>query len=244
MNDRLCLEISCFLGHHLTLRKTSARFDAMERAFETFEESVQARLLPFEVELHELTDAVSAGFTAYRSCTADHPATAAGYYFYSETVRALRESVGKRGWTAECDSNIEYVVHPDGHVRLFVLAGDGGTGYGAADLRSRRSRGERGRLAVHRNQLRLPVEENNSSADAASGEKPLRQIQTWALVHFVDAGAAEVRVELSLPTGISEEGRVEGWARRIILPSVGPSLSIPEPAAQPRIDVPVARRQP
>jgi hypothetical protein len=215
----------------------------VDRAFETFEESVQARVLPFEVELRELTDAIAAGFTAYRSCTDDHPATARGYYFYAETVRALRESVGKRGWTGDCDSNIEYVVHPEGRLRLFVLAGDAGTGYGTADLRSRRSRGQRGRLAVHRNQLRLPVEESDSAA-TPSGEQVPKQVQTWALVHFVDPGAAEVRVELSLPTGISEDGRVEGWARRIILPSVGPPLAIPDPVAQPRIDVPVARRRP
>lgn len=203
----------------------------------TFAEHADAELAAFGLTTAVLHESVEAGGIAFRACTGNHPATARGFYFYAETVRALRELLSEQGWLSESDGNIEYVTHPGRGLRIFVLAGDSATGHPGAQLHSRRSRGPRGRVAVHRNQLVIDLP--GFSADVASTSVH----GTWALVHHVDTDAQEVRCELSLPVSVGADGRVEGWLRRIMLPELSfKARAIPERAPAEQIDIEVRRR--
>lgn len=212
--------------------------DLAPGAHKTFAEQVDAELAAFGLTTAWLHEALEAGAIAFRACTASHPVTARGYYFYAETVRALREILAEHGWSPESDGNIEYVFHAERALRMFVLAGDGATGHAQSPLRSRRSRGPRGRQAIHRNQLvmDLPDLSPTSEGDVATSG-------AWALVHHVDVEGQEVRCELSLPISVGADGRVEGWHRRIMLPELSfKAPAIPERSPTDEIDIEVRRR--
>lgn len=207
---------------------------ALESHNQSFADDVQRRLSLLGLQLEALHEALSAGAVAFRACTTNHPLTARGYYFYAETVRGLRDVLD--GWEPESDSNIEYVVHPDGLVRLFVLAGDSGTGFAKAELRSRRKRGTRGRLAVNANQLVMDLGTHENDSVLSAG-------QTWALVHYLDLEVGEVRAEVALPTAIADDGRVNGWERRIVLPSLPLfAPAIPERVTADDVEIEVRRK--
>lgn len=208
-----------------------------DREPDSFADQVDAQLGVLGLSIGLIHGALEAGFAAYRACTASHPVNAPGYYFYAETVSVLRSSSSALGWSPGTDGNIEYIVRSDGASRLFVLAGDGGTGLAQARLHSRRSRGARGRLAVNENQLVFDIP--GPSASSVVGENS----GTWALVHFIDLQAQEVRCEVSLPTSVAADGRVAGWRRRIVLPVLALGQQrIPERPSAPPIDVEVRRR--
>jgi hypothetical protein len=70
---------------------------------------------------------------------------------------------------------------------------------------------------------------------------------TWLLLIHCDWQQREVRCELSLPVGMDEEGRVDGWEERIILeptPFDRDDLEIPDDEIEqtPAITVNVKRR--
>jgi hypothetical protein len=212
--------------------------DPASPAHRTFAEQADDELGAFGLSAALLHEALEAGAIAFRACTASHPVTARGYYFYAETVRALREILAEHGWTPESDGNIEYVFHAGRSLRMFVLAGDGATGHAEAHLRSRRSRGPHGRQAIHRNQLVMDL-----PGLSASGAGDGATTGAWALVHHVDVEAQEVRCELSLPVSIGTDGRVEGWHRRIVLPDLPFNApAIPERSPTEEIDIEVRRR--
>ena len=70
----------------------------------------------------------------------------------------------------------------------------------------------------------------------------VRRVTWWLLIC---TRHDEVRLELSLPRAIGEDGRIGSWAERIILEPLGgePTLvETPDDPDLPPIDVPVERR--
>ncbi len=62
-------------------------------------------------------------------------------------------------------------------------------------------------------------------------DKPLT-IQTWILLYCIDDHLNEIRMELSLPSGMDHDGFVTSWRERIILPTEpfgAPSKSVDQP---------------
>jgi hypothetical protein len=71
--------------------------------------------------------------------------------------------------------------------------------------------------------------------------------ETWILLFYRDHETREVRSELSRPINVNMEGKVDGWAERIILksrPIGGDVLEIPndETPQTPEIKVNINRR--
>jgi hypothetical protein len=71
--------------------------------------------------------------------------------------------------------------------------------------------------------------------------------ETWILLFHRDAQAQQVRCELSRPINVNDEGKVDGWAERIILrtaPFGGDVLEVPdaEIPQTPTIAVSINRR--
>jgi hypothetical protein len=184
-------------------------------------------------------EALKAGAVAQRACASNHPRTSGGYYFYSETVRVLRDKAARASWTAESDSNIEYVVAPGGLTRIWVLAGDSDTGISNGNPKSRHGRGSYGRHAIDQNQMVLDLPglvEAEPAIDTAF-------VPSWALLHYFDKGLNEIRCEISLPVPVLEDGRVSAWRERIVLPAVKlGEVKIPERPTNAIVDVEIRRR--
>lgn len=199
---------------------------------------VADRLAQLGLTVHVLRDAVAMGEAARNSCTPNDPAIAPGLFAWARTTRGLRDGLALADWRRGSDGGLETVVSPDSKLAIAVATGDDATGRIGATPKTKYSKGPTTAAAIQQNQLsfffatREPIVPGPGSAGRV----------TWLLL--ITRGTDEVRCELSLPSAIREDGKIESWSERIILEPVGldrePTVT---PADQePNIVVEVSRR--
>ena len=175
---------------------------------------VTSKLLTFVgLESEEpLREAIKKGLDAQMRCTPLHPPVAPGFYRWSEATAALRLGLIPMKWKPNDDGNLSSIVRDDGRVAIVIATGDARTGMeGAPYPTTKFPRGPRTQAAVATNQqIALDL---ITGASILPDESPKRE--TWWLLAAVRDG--EVRMELSLPRSISDQGWIEEWAHRIIL---------------------------
>lgn len=175
---------------------------------------VNRRLAELGIKEKDLLQAAERGFTAWASCTANHPPAIPGLFAWGETVCALRERLIPLGWERKDEQNWPLVVNRDGAIALSVATGNEDTGRKDKDPVTASAKGPRTISAIVANQNLPLFPELLPSAESleATGRA------TWLLLVCRDSDAREMRCELSRPIGMDSEGRVDGWAERIILP--------------------------
>ncbi len=160
--------------------------------------------------------AVTAGYLARTGCTAHHPKTHPGTVHRAQSVCSLRnELVPLLGWKADCASNQELVVSPDGSAAIAVISGDPFTGTSKTPS-TKYDSGTLARRFVAVNQAEqgeLFPEESKLAPDG-----PAEKRLTWVLLSYIANN--ELRYELSLPTNVGENGFINLWSRRIIFPAI------------------------
>ena len=192
-------------------------------------------VIPYEVDLrlselgleHDvLESAVRQGELQRKLATPFDPPATGGFNAWARTVRSLRESLYGRGWIPNDRLNLSTVVNPAKTIAVAVSSADENTGkVGDADPRTRHSRGSATFAAVDRNARQgelFPELMVYEHSDLPS------DIATWWLLFSSEAD--ELRAELSLPTGMTEEGHFERFTERIILGVIEPGN---EPFAEP-----------
>jgi hypothetical protein len=202
-------------------------------------DEVTVRLSRLSLSVRTLRDAVIAGETARLSCTANMPACFPGMAAWAYTVTALRDILLPHRWTKSDAGNYPLVVHPNGGFAIGVATGNDDTGSRYSVPKTKFPKGP------------ATIEKVVQNGSTLFGEPIwLRRIEpapeqfTWLLLlgHAADG----LRSELSLPNSIGEDGRVDGWSERIILPTFNPNegngLPIPLPEPGPDFDVDVLRR--
>ena len=171
--------------------------------------AVAARLHELDLTEELLVEVVRYALTFHAECTANDAPSAPGFLLWDKAIRGLRDRLAPQGWKAVTQQNYPTVVHPDGTFALTVAGGDQLTG----DRRgkhpaTRNDKGSATQDAVHQNQAVLWPVSPNLTPQAK---------QTWILLLRVDQAHEEVRAELSLPSGIGDDGRISWWVERIIL---------------------------
>jgi len=173
---------------------------------------VSNRLTALGVTEEILREAVEAGERARLTCTANHPRTTPGLLGWAESVKTLRDRLIPQGWTKREDGGLPTVVHPKGTVSLAVTTGDEGTGLEVGELKSKYTKGAATAAVVEMNFTQLGFDEG------LLGPRLLNKVSstmlTWYLV--VRRLSHEIRFELSLPSGLGENGQVVDWKERII----------------------------
>lgn len=160
-----------------------------------------------------LRNSVELAITRYVfDCTPNDPPSLAGILGWGKTTRFLRDQLLPRAWVRNNARNYATVVSPDGSVSIAVAAGDVFTGIRDESPSTRTEKGPATRDAVSRNQLSFVDLE-----PTFRGLVEMPGIQTWLLLHYVDDQAQEIRLELSLPASMSDEGFVSTWRERIVL---------------------------
>ena len=207
---------------------------------------VDSRLAQLGLEESRLAEIVKRGYVTFASCTPNDPPLFPGFSAWATMVRGLREYLLPEGWDRCDDNNYSLVINAAGAVAIAVATGDDATGRAEFQPTTKSSKGPSTASAVTGNQLQLdllfpPVEVSPASRPTASDEPRM----TWILL--VHRAQAEVRCELSLPTSMGPDGRVDGWQERIILGAIptDPDLleiTPPSPPHQPDINVDVKRR--
>lgn len=205
---------------------------------------VQSVLHLMGVALDDLLDSVEEGEADRDLCTANNPPTDAGSRAHGTTVRALRERLIPKDWAA-CDvRNFSTVVSPNAEMEIAVASGDDATGDVGHEPKTKNSKGELVALGIERNrrQGKLPF------ALAPVTRQKVRDAQTvWILLRYRVPGQDAVRCELSVPMSMAQDGRVEGWGTRLILPELplggaGRGTKPGDAEATEVIDVAVVRR--
>ncbi len=204
--------------------------------------AIDARLAELGLDEAPLQDIVRKGYVAFASCTPNDPPLYPGFSAWAAMVRGLREYL-LPSWQRSDENNYSLVINPSGAVAIAVATGDDATGRADAVPATKSSKGPSTAEAVTSNQmqLELPYVFPPVAARAQDGEEPR---MTWILL--VHRAAGEVRCELSLPTSMGTDGRVDGWRERIILgaiPTDNEALEITPPQpSMPDITVDVKRR--
>lgn len=192
-------------------------------------------LLGLSVDL--LRDAVAMGEAARNSCTANDPVSTPGYLAWARTIRGLRDLLAPE-WRTSSEGGLDTVVAPDGTFAIAVTTGDDATGRKTGSPKTKYPKGKATASAIAKNQMWLRFDELEP---IVFDPVPTARV-TWLLLFA--QGEGEVRCELSLPAAIGDDGRIETWSERIILPPVGrdgePKVT---PADQePDIVIEVSRR--
>lgn len=204
---------------------------------------VHGRLSDLGVTEQGLSDAVRRGYLAYSNCTANHPPLIPGIWAWGETVRALREYLLPLGWTRSDEDNYSLVINPSGEIAIAVATGDEETGRAEASPSTKAPKGPNTIDAIAANQLQLNLFAESPPFPAPARSSDARDEKvTWILLIY--RATSEVRCELSLPSSIGTDGRIDGWRERILLGSIPLDSEFVEVArpALPDITVDVKRR--
>lgn len=186
-----------------------------------------------------LRDAMLAGETARDSCTTNDPSNAAGFDAWARTVRALRERLTIAGWVRDDSDGLPTVIAPSGEIAIVVATGDEATGDRDKTPKTKYPKGPATVAVVERNSrqgdLFRPAVERVTI--------PNPNHKTYFLLRRRSDDF--VFSELSVPDAIGDDGRVEDWARRIILEpiSLNPQAGGGLPDRGEEITVNVRRRQ-
>jgi hypothetical protein len=189
----------------------------------------QVFIQPFEVEdrlkhlgLTEqlLLDPVRRGFFAWLNCTQNHPPAFPGIMAWGEANCGLREGLLPLGWERYNDRNLPLTINRDTGVALTVSSGDECTGIEGMVPRTRNPKGVTMKEATSSNRAQLGLFSDMDAPPDPTDLEAIEEWSTWLLLTYRDSVSRTVRCELSRPIAIGIDGRVDGWAERIILGSI------------------------
>ena len=189
-----------------------------------------------KISRDHLTYACHQGLLGRLSCLPLEPPASAGQYCWSKATAGLREMLLPEGWTYDQGLSFPAVVSPDSRFAIAIMLGNHFTGRLGGIPTTKYRRGELGQAAVQQNQYLLFVEPGPT-------EWP-KGMETWVLLRYFDG--ASLWAELSLPTAVSNSGKISQWERRLLLGNVASSLNVESKpvALQPDIDIDLPRKKP
>ncbi|MEU2964279.1 hypothetical protein ABZ687_04790 [Streptomyces ardesiacus] len=191
---------------------------------------------------------ISEGEEARAGATEDDAKNAAGTFDYFARVRTLRYLLRtEEQWKGYDPKQSPLTVNPDKTMAIGVLLGDARTGLpGNPQPRSHRPAGVAKESLVARNQdldpglFPLPQE---GASGAELTEDEYARLATWYLLTYRytarKQGFIEVRSELSLPSRVGLQGKIDSWDRRILLPAIRFKRTFDYPEGDTGFDVPV-----
>lgn len=202
------------------------------------------RLAQLGLKAATLREAIERGFAAWASCTLNHPTNYPGISFWANTIAALRELLHPDGWKRRDDGNLPMTVDAAARVSIIVSTGDEYTGLPDLTPSTQSSKGPRTVNVVVVNAQQLPLFDFRRHPEIV---KQGKERLTWILLFHRDKTSHEVRCELSCPVKMDDDGQIDAWAERIILPSVpfgGDGTEVSSDASKtPEIDVSIKRKK-
>ncbi len=197
----------------------------------------EQRLLELGLSLVGLEEVVRRGENARAEATANDPVNAPGWDAYRYRVRALRDIYATGGWERRTQEGLELLWRSDAKVAVVTRSGTEGVGVARGVPQPSRSVGDSTRHAAAAAQLAFDPSWLNRRT------LPKDDVRLYMLLVY--SSLCVVRSELSLPSGVDDDGLVAGWVERILLPDLDlaePPVVREAPPLAP-IDVPVARKR-
>lgn len=183
-----------------------------------------------------LGEAIKAGYLAWSSTTANDAPFYPALSQWNRTVRELREGLLPLGWSKSDEGNYSLTIDPTGEIALAVASGCPNTGKADALPTTKCPKGPSTVDAVLANAAQLELFPKVVLPPSEDDRI------TWLLLFHRDE--KEIRAELSLPASIDNDGKIDGWQERIILPPVplDPIVTSTTPDFGPDVDIEVRRR--
>lgn len=183
------------------------------------EAPARLRLLGLTVEM--LQRSIEVGDSKRRLVSQPvYPSTYPGVAMWAETLAAFRRQCLKLqdDWGIGATDNYATVYSTKRSIAIAVVAGDAAVGKETLrDPRLTRKKGKKTTQRVQRNAQQIYIQGELFPASEPD-LPPDEACRTWFLI--IHPTKKEVRVELSCPLSMSEDGIVSGWQERILLPSV------------------------
>ncbi len=181
----------------------------------TFEQPHERASRLYDLGLTEelIAGAVAVGLAGRKSATPFHPPSYPGFNQWAETHRGLRERLVPLGWEADDSGGLSTVFNASKRIALTVATGTDRTGLpGLPEPTTKYPRGPLTHAVIETNQqLVLP-----NFPGVVDPETPRQTCVTWYLLF--QARHDEVRMEVSCPRSLGDDGRVDSWSERILLP--------------------------
>lgn len=157
--------------------------------------SLAERLAELGLTLDVLDRAGREHLAAYFSCGPHYPRIFPAMFGWAEGNRSLRDQLVPR-WKAKDEHNQPLTLNEDESIAITALSGDQHTGTDETPS----TRSPKGRM----------------TAEAA--KVPGRSL--WIFLTYRDFEKGELRSELSLPKDMGDDGYIDDWHDRIILPPI------------------------
>jgi hypothetical protein len=202
-------------------------------------ETVTERLEMLQLSEQALREAIYQAHLQRARLTKNHPPTFPGLAMWGFAVGALGEQLSPMGWVRFDDGNYPLVVNEELGLAISVASGDEDTGNPYAHPTNRSKKGRNTVVAVESNlQADLFPETLQEQKDDAS------ERDTWILLHYTDVLKKEIRMELSRPTHIGDDGRISVWTERVLLGGISFDDDLAEivPLNGPDIDFEIRRK--
>lgn len=202
-------------------------------------DTIATRLTQLGVTEVALREAVYQGHLQRTRLTPNHPSIYHGLNMWGEVVAALREQLRSDGWIRQEVGSFALTVHEGLKLAITVASGDEGTGNPFAHPSNRSKKGRNTVEAIEANR-QLELFERLPSEHRQEGDER----QTWVLMHHTDIGRGEIRLEISRPSNIGDDGKITEWAERIILDSIPFDDELVEiyPPSGPDIEIDIRRK--
>ncbi len=170
----------------------------------------QIRLEQLGLKEDDLVEAVKSGCLVRKRFTDNYPRISIGIAIWAEIVARLRELLIPLGWEKSDKGNYELVINQSQDMAIAVAAGDEFTGSPHATPSNKCPKGANTIDAINtNNQIDLFAEDLPAPAIDKDS------FSTWILLHYFTE--KDIKLELSLPSEISADGRIKGWKERIIM---------------------------
>ena len=179
--------------------------------------SLAERLAELDLTLDVLDRAGREHLAAYFGCDPHYPRIFPATFAWAEGNHSIRHSLAPR-WKAKDEHNQPLTINEDETIAITALSGDSRTG--THETPSTRSpKGKKTAEAVENNEqavFEFMAEDPTAVAEAV--KVPGRSL--WIFLTYRDFEKGELRSELSLPKDMGEDGYIESWYERIILPPI------------------------
>lgn len=201
-------------------------------------EDIASRLEQLGVNEGVLREAIYQGHLQRTRLTLNHPVIYHGLNMWGEVVAALREQLRPLKWVREDIGSYALTANEELKLAISVASGDEATGNPSAHPSNRSRKGRNTVEAIEANR-QLELFEQLPPEDQVEEGK-----QTWVLMHHTDTSRGEIRVELSRPSRIGKDGKINEWAERVILNSIPFDDDLVEIYAPsgPDIDIDIRRK--
>lgn len=204
--------------------------------------SVEDFLSSLGLPAHILPNVIEQLLRAFKSTGPNMPKSSPGTNAWARGIEVLREETILLGWTPDEPNNQPRTLSPDKMVAITVSSGDANTGNPHKEPQTRNDKGSQTSKCAKYNsqQGELFPSQSNIVSLPTSAEGALTE-DLWILLFYIDLDKSEVRYELSRPTSMSENSKVNGWSHRLIMPPLSFDQAIAQqtPDSPAEVDVPV-----